>query len=292
MDSFDVAPGVEYYKCQDLPNPFGEDIAIVETESTVSLGAHHMYAFQIPATEAAFTPDAGLYAAEQYAPDAGPPMATPFVADGMKTPLFDCPAGGLEFHPYFHLTQRMHDLITYPDGVGRSFKASEAVRFMVHYLNTTDASLHVGAQVTLSYLKSGAVAQLASGIFVYAPNIQVPPGTSTQTFSYQLPSDMNLLQVTGHMHKRGKHYEAHVTSPSGETRSLYESDTWDEAATLNLTPPFTIEQGDTLDYSCTFDNDAEMTLVYGESAAKNEMCNFFGVFYPAADGDGVYGASD
>jgi hypothetical protein len=41
-------------------------------------------------------------------------MALPFVADGTRTPLFDCPAGGLEFHPYVHLTQRAEDSIAYP----------------------------------------------------------------------------------------------------------------------------------------------------------------------------------
>jgi hypothetical protein len=33
-----------------------------------------------------------------------------------------------------------------------------------------------------------------------------------------------------------------------------------------------------------------MTLGYGESAAKNEMCNLFGVFYPAPDGQGILGS--
>jgi hypothetical protein len=32
-----------------------------------------------------------------------------------------------------------------------------------------------------------------------------------------------------------------------------------------------------------------MMLSYGNSAATNEMCNFFGVFYPAANGDNVVG---
>lgn len=36
-------------------------------------------------------------------------------------------------------------------------------------------------------------------------------------------------------------------------------------------------------------NETTKTLVYGESAETNEMCNVFGVFYPAVDGQGLIG---
>jgi hypothetical protein len=98
---------------------------------------------------------------------------------------------------------------------------------------------------------------------------------------------MSFLQVTGHMHHRGMRYQAHATSASGEVRALYSSDTWDEPATLNLAPPFSVAKGDTIDYSCDFNNESATTLIYGESAEKNEMCNLFGVFYPAPGGNGI-----
>jgi len=264
MASFEVPANGELYKCQDMPNPFGQDIAIVKTESTMSPGAHHMYAFQIPSSE---------------------------VPVGGTTPLFDCPQGGLEFHPYIHLTQIAHDSIVYPAGVGRSLKASEAIRLNVHYLNTSAAPIQVGAEVTISYVNASAVNQLAAGIFVYGGSLQVPTGVSTQTFSYAVPTDMKFLQFAGHMHSRGTSFEAHATSKAtGQVRSLYSSGTWDEPVQLDLAPPFEMTAGDALDYSCTYDNRTGATLMYGPSAAANEMCNFFGVFYPAADGNTVEGA--
>lgn len=290
MTAFEVPPDTEAYKCQDVPNPFGEDIAIVESESTMSPGAHHMYGFQIPSSEAAFTPDAGLYAAELGGvPDSGVIRET-FVPDGGTTPLFDCPEGGLEFHPYFHLTQIEHDKIRYPEGVGRSLKASEAIRLQIHYLNSSAAAIQVGAQITVTYVKASAIKQLAAGIFVFAGSLQVPTGASTQSFAYSVPMDLKLLQFTGHMHSRGKFFEAHATSmDAGVERPLYTSDTWDEPQQLDLAPPFEMKAGDTVNYSCTFDNNTGMTLSYGPSAATNEMCNFFGVFYPAANGTGLLG---
>ncbi|HVW27029.1 MAG TPA: hypothetical protein VHC69_16805 [Polyangiaceae bacterium] len=277
MDSFHVDPGGEFYECQDQPNPFGVDVAIVRTESTVSLGAHHLYLFQIPSSQAAFNP-----------PAFGQPALTPaFTPDGKKTPVFNCPDGGFEFHPYLHLTQRQYDVISYPDGIGRSLSSSEATRFMVHYLNTTSDPIDVGASVTVDYEKASGVSQLAAGIFVYAPALQVPPGMSTQTFSYPVARDMSLLQMTGHMHQRGVHYEAHVRTAAGDDRIVYTSDTWDEPPTQNFSPPLSLKAGDSVRYSCTYVNGTSTTLTYGESAATNEMCNLFGVYFPATSSDGI-----
>jgi len=47
-----------------------------------------MYTFQIPDTQAAFNP----------APPGAPALNPPFTPDGKKTPIFDCPQGGFEFH--------------------------------------------------------------------------------------------------------------------------------------------------------------------------------------------------
>jgi Copper type II ascorbate-dependent monooxygenase, C-terminal domain len=266
MASFEVPPNAELYECQDVPNPFGEDIAIVETESTMSPGAHHMYAFQIPSTDATFA------------------------SDGGPSQVSDCPQEGSEFHPYFHLTQLPHDSITYPDGVGRSLKASEAIRLNVHYLNTSAAPVQVGAEVTVRYVEASAVQQLAAGIFVIGASVQVPAGASTQSFSYPLPVGMKLLQFTGHMHSRGTSFVAHATSTAtGEVRPLYSSGTWDQPVQLDFAPPFDMKASDTVGFSCTYENRTGMTLSYGNSAATNEMCNFFGVFYPAANGDNVVG---
>ena len=38
MDPVVVPPETEFYMCQDLPNPFGKDIAILQSESNVSVG--------------------------------------------------------------------------------------------------------------------------------------------------------------------------------------------------------------------------------------------------------------
>ena len=281
MDPFEIPAGSEFYKCQDRPNPLDHDVAIIRTESNVTFGSHHMFAFRIPADSASF-------------------------ADGGTTDIFDCPQGGLEFHPYFHLTQRAHDVTVYPPGVGRGLHSTDAVRMNIHFLNPGATAVTASGEVTISYVDPSAVDQLAAEIFIASYSLKVPVGTSTQVFSYRVPADMKLLQVTGHMHSRGQHFEAAVV-PAGEAgvadddasagdaaavgdagaRPLYSSDTWDEPVALSLTPAFEISAGDILRYYCTFQNDSDAGFVYGQSAATNEMCNLFGVYYPSPDGNGT-----
>jgi hypothetical protein len=290
IESFDVPAGAERYECQDVPNPFGKDIAIVKTESNMSPGAHHVFAFQIPAAEAAFTPDAGLYAAEvpSLADDGG--ITQTFAPDGGKTPLFDCPAGGLEFHSFFVFAQKAQDAVIYPKGIGRSLMASEAIRLNLHYLNATAAPIHVSAEITVTYVDAKAVKELAAGIFVFAKSLQVPTGVSTQTFAYQAPVDMQYLQFMGHMHSRGTYFEARaIAGATGQVRPMYTSNTWDEPPSVNYAPAFALKTGDIISYSCTFANRTGGVLTFGESASTNEMCNFFGVFYPAVNGGGLLG---
>lgn len=76
-------------------------------------------------------------------------------------------------------------------------------------------------------------------------------------------------------------------SENAGARKLYSTDTWNEPVSPDLAPAFEVHAGDSIRYSCTFDNQTGAALSYGQSAATNEMCNIFGVFYPSSDGSGT-----
>ena len=89
------------------------------------------------------------------------------------------------------------------------------------------------------------------------------------------------------MHSRGKHFEATAVSKSGASRPIWSSDTWDEPPTTDFDPGFAMSKGDQMKFKCTYQNDTGMTLSVGESASTNELCLFFGVYYPAPRGEGL-----
>src|SRR5262245_17633829 len=45
MDSFQVEPGTEAYRCQNFANPFGEDFDVKRWESHMTPGSHHLLVF-------------------------------------------------------------------------------------------------------------------------------------------------------------------------------------------------------------------------------------------------------
>jgi hypothetical protein len=269
MDSFSVPPGGEYYKCQDFPNTFGKDIAILESHSSMTVGSHHLFVFRL-------TPD-GFYGAPS---NLGP--------NNTKGPLVDCPSGGTEFHPYVHAAQAPEQDSKYPDGVGQAFNSNETARIMVHYLNTKTEPVKTSVTVTMRYVAADQVQQLAASIFLNTIGIRVPAGKTTQTFSYKLTSDINLLAASGHMHQRGIHFVATAIKADGTKKELYTTDTWDEPTPGVFDPATPLANGSGIQWACSYDNQTGKTLRFGESAVSNEMCIFTGTYYPAPGGGGIY----
>ena len=269
MDNFQVNPGGEFYKCQDFPNTFGGNIAILESKSEMAAGSHHMFVFRLSS--------GGFYGGT---PNLG--------AGNTKGPLVDCPSGGTDLHPFVHAAQTPTQEFTYPAGLGQAFNSDETVRIMVHYLNTTSDPIQATLKVSMQYVGADKVQDLAASVFLNAVGIKVPPGTSTQGFTYQLPADIKLLAASGHMHRRGTHFVGTAVTPDAKTTSLYSTNDWSEPTPAAFNPPIALPGGTSIHWACTYANDTGKTLKFGESATTNEMCIFTGTYYPAPGGGGIY----
>jgi hypothetical protein len=269
MDSFSVPPGGEFYKCQDFPNTFGKNIAILESKSQMTPGSHHLFVFRLSSD--------GFYGG---ASNLGP--------NNTKGPLVDCPSGGTEFHPYVHAAQTPIQDNTFPAGVGEAFNTGETIRVMVHYLNTGSDMIMANTNVTLTYVPATEVQQLAASIFLNSVGIKVPVGKTTQSYSFALPMDIQLIGASGHMHRRGVHFVGTAVKMDGTKQMLYQTDTWDEPMAAAFNPAIKLANGTTVQWACSYNNDTGRSLSFGESASTNEMCIFTGTFYPAPNGDGLY----
>jgi hypothetical protein len=241
-----VDPGGEIYACQDFKNPFGTDVAVVESTSTMTQGAHHMFAFVLGES------DLSLYGS-----------------------MADCPSGGLEFHDYLHTSQIPSDRVTYPADVGRLFSTGSGIRIMLHLLNTSAESVDASVDFKINYVEPSAVGGKAASMFLNNLGLKVPVGKSTQTGTYLVPSDISLLRGTSHMHSHGARFAATLSDGT----MLYESSVWEEPVPRVFDPPLSLAKGTKITWSCDFENDTGSTLAFGESAAKNEMCIFSAMFY-------------
>jgi len=101
---------------------------------------------------------------------------------------------------------------------------------------------------------------------------------STQSKTYTLTQDIDLMGSASHMHKRGIHFVA--TADGGQV--LYDGTDWQEPKVKSFDPPLHLAAGTKITWACTYNNDTGQTLGFGESAATNEMCIFPGEFASAS----------
>ena len=113
-------------------------------------------------------------------------------------------------------------------------------------------------------------------------NFEIPPGEMTLRTECELPVDMDLLAVAGHMHDRGSRFQVEmITSESSEPDILQTVAPWlpdyQYEPPLELFEPDEVhlQAGDTLAMDCSWSNDTEAPLSY-----PVEMCQTRAVAYP------------
>lgn len=253
MDDFTVAPGAEVFMCQDFDNPFaGTDVAIGRSESTMTSGSHHLHVY--------------------------------YGADGSSRTIAPC-ADNSEFRPMIHLATVPHLVSEYPPGMAAKLKGTINLRMQVHYLNTTIDELHAQVSLKLTKVDPSTIQQWVGQMHFNRTAMQIQPGNGqVLTTSCTIPSTfgpIGLLNAVSHMHRRGVHFVAETSTG----RSLFDTTEWDEAPPVNYDPPVTVNPGESIKWTCTYNNDTGMTLTFGDSALKNEMCIYIARFISSPNGD-------
>jgi Copper type II ascorbate-dependent monooxygenase, C-terminal domain len=251
MDSFMLAAGQEIYKCQNFDNPFGsKDAAVQRIVTDMAPGSHHLHVYHMT-TSATRT-------------------------------LEDCTIA--DFHPLMHAAGAPHVETTYPAGMAVKLLGTSGLRIQVHYLNTTAQALKVNATLKLTPVDSSTITKWVSELYFSRSTLSVPPGDGqTVSTSCTIPATygpIGLIYGGSHMHMRGVHFV--VKTSTG--MSLGDSTQWDEPAPFVYDPPVMLNPGDSISWTCTYNNDTGKTLVFGESAQNNEMCIYLGRFFSAPDG--------
>ena len=241
--SLNVPTGSEAYKCQNFKNPVGQNVAVLQSSSFMAPGSHHMFVFH----GAAYNADA---------------------------PIADCL--GTEFASYIHVAQTAEVSITYPPDVGYALNATEGLRIIAHYLNTSSSPITAAVNVKFYWAPPTSVHYLAAEMWLNDIGVVVPPGTSTASRTYTVPYAIKMLYALPHMHSRAVHFRA--STNTGQL--LYDGTQWDEPPPNVFNPPMDVPAGAIVTWACDYDNPTQQTLLFGESATANEMCIFNGAFYP------------
>jgi len=256
MGSFTVPPNQEVFMCQDFPNPFGGvDVAVGESESDMTPGSHHLHVFYGEDSPASLT------------------VAT-------------C-ANPFEFRSLLHVAGQPHLDTVYPAGMAAKLKGSVGLRLQAHYLNTTSSPYTANVVVRLTKVDPSTVTKWIAQLYFNRTYLSVPPGDGqTVTTTCTVPSTYGQIALIGggsHMHSRGVHYVANTSTGV----KLIDTTVWDEPPIQAYNPPIPLNPGDSITWTCTYNNTTGSTLTFGDSAQKNEMCIFLARFYSAPSGDDI-----
>jgi hypothetical protein len=178
------------------------------------------------------------------------------------------------------MAQTPHQNIVYPAGVGRSLKGTDGLRILVHLLNPSAQTVTARVTITMRWVAPTAVQSLAVSLFLNNAVLVVPTGVSTQSRTFTVPSDIELMSAVSHMHSRATKFSA--TTNTGTV--IYQGTNWNEPVPGQFNPNLSITQGTVITWACTYNNTTGTTLTFGESANTNEMCILAGVAYPAQAG--------
>jgi hypothetical protein len=238
-ESYTLQPGEERYFCYTTNLPSDRDIAITKLTPIYGAATHHILVSQAIAPEPTFS-------------------ECPVLSKSTWAPIY---AGGKDSGP-----------LELPDNTGFvPLVRGQQVVMQLHLQNATDNPItaHTGMRIdyveaTPSLIRAGFV-----GFDNRALTIPAHSDAAMNEMSCVLDKDLDVFAVLGHMHKHGTHIDVSRGAAAG-AEMLYE-ETWNFDAQPVAPVTMKLHSGDNLFVRCSYRNDGDTALTYGESS-DNEMC--------------------
>lgn len=255
--SWTIPPGDEFYRCTAVT--IEQDMWIAGFGQLAPVGTHHTV----------------LSVSE-----------TPTRSDGD----FNCGAGDLEHAMLFASGVGTDDLI-FPDGVAMKVNAGSQLHLNLHLYNVSDQEIS-GTSGTLGKVVSADdVQEEAEVVFGGTTAISIPPtgAEHEEVGGCQFTQDATVLTLWPHMHQLGRHMTIVHETSGGDVTLLDEPFDFNEQVNYGLSPTV-VKAGERLRITCTYINDTEFTVDFGDSSDK-EMC-FAGVYRYPATGAGLFSCTE
>jgi hypothetical protein len=261
-----IAASTEDERCQFVQTT--EDLWVNHEEIRYTPGSHHFILWNTPYTSIPTVNSSG--------------------ATVDTTQVFDCVGGPAAAWSTTQIVGGAQSadappaLSDLPSNVALHIPAGSVLVMDLHVLNASTAALAPFVAINLDTIPQSQVSEEAGMYFFYDPFIVVPPNAAAQArMSCPVTSNVTLTTAQTHMHKWGLGGSATLEDATGATlQALYSSSVWTDPPVTQWSPGMALQAGQQIDYECNYQNDGTTTVIQGLSAATNEMCVFFGAYYP------------
>jgi hypothetical protein len=249
-EAYDLGAGEERTRCfyRNVENE--ETFDVVRFQTAQRTGQHHF----------------NIFASDLDKPDGFGPCPTNEELFVGARPIVDGSSASVDY--------------SFPEGM--AFRLDEGVLliFQLHSINTTAEPMT--QQFVLNLHRSLEPAKTLVDIYGFTNfAIEIPPrSTKVETKDCVLYDQIGLLSMSSHFHQRGTLATAdYVSQDGGGIVRLYENVSWDDPEVLFFEDSVRINPGDTIRFSCHYENREDLTIGYGPSV-QDEMCFVFGYYFP------------
>ncbi len=262
-----IQPGTERYNCQRLT--VDHDVYVTKIQPIEPVGTHHTLLSYVtnPTKPDGFEADCGTF----------DPSWIMIFASGVGSPNLQM-----------------------PDGVALKIPAGSQIVLNLHLFNASDGVLDGTSgydvwEVDPSQVNSIANVALAGPVPYFAvdgnPSVtKIPADGNDHTVSASCTMDQarDFFAVFPHMHQIGKHIKIWVHTAAGGDQTVYDEDYDFNNQRFASFDSIHLAQGDTINVTCTFNNDTGSPVGFGESST-DEMCFAISDVTPPYQGNSLLG---
>jgi hypothetical protein len=169
--------------------------------------------------------------------------------------------------------------ISFPKGVGVTFKPHQILLLNLHYINGLPKPLRVDGAINLIRAAPGSIVHHARGFQLGTFRITVPAGQDgSADASWTSPFPMNVVFLSTHSHKHTTSVDVDLMRGANDSGLLLETVDYQHPTMQRLDTPLRLESGDGFHWTCHYHNDTTRTLTFGVTS-EDEMCFTIGSFY-------------
>jgi hypothetical protein len=223
--------------------------------ATLAPGSHHIIIYRMPST-------------------------APTWSDPQPCSAF---SGVTDMAPAMLMAQASSSDLTFPDGVGLEIDAHQIIRIEEHFINLSGTMIVGTGSITFDAIDP-VPGVVHANMFFWGPlGINIAPhATGSADFFHPVSTPMHIFALSTHQHHLGTlatvSQTTDATTPGTE---VYRNTNWSEPPIRQYMPPLSLDGTTGIALHCEWSNTTSLPVMWGESAATDEMCFVGGYYYPS-----------
>lgn len=183
------------------------------------------------------------------------------------------------YHRFFFGTQYPYTNYHFPPGIALRLPANKGIDLNSHYVNRSAAPITGEVYANLHTVDASQVQRVAEVLFLNNTDLTLPPHQVTTIHkTFTLPQSIHIIYMWSHSHEHTTKFEVRRFGGVNNGQLVYFSNDWHHPPILHLDPPLTVNAGEGLTLSTTYNNTTNDTIRFGLQST-DEMQILYGSYY-------------